>query len=546
MGESQPGSSKSAITASSNRVESRESKSEAYVLDFSESSESLSDMIFQYTQHSTTPITSQPANMPIFSRFHSSGLSSSPLLSSQLPQKRTAEGNDILEYHPYSADDSPNLARIRGTATKVSLTLSSDSSSSELSALSNISSSEGEDQLETEPLCSASTTDKTQYPEVSHSTSDGVIARLAMTSVDPLHITPKNHRQQLQGELHNAILSTKSSDNLETESPQDMSHSSLEDDDYSPQAQPNSSDSSNSLSSLSSISTQSRSDDRSERKQMYGADIKPITIISFSPGSIAQSPVLLSSIEASPASPAPPVLTPSPFNYTQVPFIPFHVNKEATSVSTKSSAIITTQEVPQTKSHRVNLPLQYWRSRVSQSPPPSPVNTPFPPHTTCNSNFPSSTPASPSPASSFTQNYITQAFSKKKKFQIPTIIIHPDEQDGEPPRILSQHDIEYLTTMPPPPLRLLIQPWNEILEEEGEELHDNGYENYDGYPHPHHQPSYQQLQQYHDQQQYQQQYQKQRQQQYQQQNEQRSESLVYVDNDLKIEEDKDYYESDQE
>jgi hypothetical protein len=102
-------------------------------------------------------------------------------------------------------------------------------------------------------------------------------------------------------------------------------------------------------------------------------------------------------------------------------------------------------------------------------------------------------PLQSSSSSSFTQNYITNAFSKKKKLQIPTIVIHADDEDGEPPRILSQQDIDYLTTMPPVPLRPLVQPWDDIEEEGDEELYDDGYDgydDYDDYPHPHHQPHY--------------------------------------------------------
>ncbi|KAF9279968.1 hypothetical protein BGZ68_007578, partial [Mortierella alpina] len=41
-----------------------------------------------------------------------------------------------------------------------------------------------------------------------------------------------------------------------------------------------------------------------------------------------------------------------------------------------------------------------------------------------------------------------------------------DDEDGEPARVLSDLEIEYLSTMPPTPLRLLVQPWDENEEDE--------------------------------------------------------------------------------
>ncbi|KAG0224768.1 hypothetical protein BGW42_004863, partial [Actinomortierella wolfii] len=105
------------------------------------------------------------------------------------------------------------------------------------------------------------------------------------------------------------------------------------------------------------------------------------------------------------------------------------------------------------KTSLASLPLQYWRSRQSSSS----LNA---------SDSVSSTSSSSS--SSFTQQILP--FGKKKnKIQIPTIVLHPDEEDDEPPRVLSAKDIEYLSTMPPPPLRPLVQPWDEYPEEEEED-----------------------------------------------------------------------------
>jgi len=71
---------------------------------------------------------------------------------------------------------------------------------------------------------------------------------------------------------------------------------------------------------------------------------------------------------------------------------------------------------------------------------------------------------------------------------IPTIVIHPDEKDGEPPRVLSQKDIDHLSTMPPRPLRRLIQPLDTIPEEDEYE-DEYGPDDY----HPHQRESYHDL-----------------------------------------------------
>ncbi|KAG0085864.1 hypothetical protein BGZ92_008637 [Podila epicladia] len=89
--------------------------------------------------------------------------------------------------------------------------------------------------------------------------------------------------------------------------------------------------------------------------------------------------------------------------------------------------------------------------------------------------------------SSITQGYFANAFSNKKSKNkpvmiVPSIVLHPDEEDGEPPRVLSQKDIEYLSTAPPVPLRPLIQPWDE--PEEGHDGYGDGYDydyDYDSY-----------------------------------------------------------------
>ncbi|KAF8929072.1 hypothetical protein BGZ47_001288, partial [Haplosporangium gracile] len=479
----QPGSSQPVSAAAARGLGAAASRSDAYVLNLSASGESLSDMIFNSTQDPTAfPMAPLPTAKPVMI---ASPFSSGPVPSPQLPSTITGT-SETAGFHPRNNDDAPNPARIRGTATKVSLTLSSDSFSSELSALSNVSSSDSDDVLEFAPINTTDSQIKPQQAEGSvlpQHGPDGVVAGLAMTSVDPLHIISKNQNQQQQQHETNSL------SDPEKESHQSASsHVPSGGEDYSPQAQPNSLDSSHSLSSLSSSSTRSRNDDRSESGQVFGTtDSKPISTPSSSPASF-QQPASISASTQAQASP--------PFNYTPSPFTPFPAGTGSVSVTstTATATSSSSSAVSRTKSHRVSLPLQYWRNRTSQpaSLPPSSSSQPAE-----NATIPSSSsPVSPPPqsSSSFTQNYIANVFlSKKKKIQIPTIIIHADDEDGEPPRVLSPQDIEYLTTMPPVPLRPLIQPCDDI-QEEG--VYNDGYDDYDDYPHPHYQPHYYQQQQF--------------------------------------------------
>ncbi|KAF9165568.1 hypothetical protein DFQ26_009763 [Actinomortierella ambigua] len=129
----------------------------------------------------------------------------------------------------------------------------------------------------------------------------------------------------------------------------------------------------------------------------------------------------------------------------------------SSSSSGSSSSSSSSQSNSKSKTSLASLPLQYWRSRQSSS----------------------SANDSMSSSPSFTQQILP--FGKKKsKIQIPTIVLHPDEDDDEPPRVLSAKDIEYLSTMPPPPLRPLAQPWDDYPEEEEEEDINGGYD-YDDY-----------------------------------------------------------------
>ncbi|KAG0324473.1 hypothetical protein BGZ99_001767 [Dissophora globulifera] len=66
-------------------------------------------------------------------------------------------------------------------------------------------------------------------------------------------------------------------------------------------------------------------------------------------------------------------------------------------------------------------------------------------------------------------------------FLIPTIVLHPDDEDDEPVRVLSETDIDYLSTMPPVPLRQLIQPWEEAGDDDYYEDDCNDGYDYDDY-----------------------------------------------------------------
>ncbi|KAF9126396.1 hypothetical protein BGW39_006666 [Mortierella sp. 14UC] len=143
------------------------------------------------------------------------------------------------------------------------------------------------------------------------------------------------------------------------------------------------------------------------------------------------------------------------------------------TVSSVSSSHVqsTTQPTP---------PLQYWRNRDNSN----------------NSHSEESDSSSPTNGSSVPFSLVS-TFSKKKRqpptpptgdsppqpppLVIPTIVLHPDEEDGEPARVLSDMDIEYLSTMPPAPLRPLIPAWEEGEEDEYYDQDINEGYDYDDY-----------------------------------------------------------------
>ncbi|KAG0380587.1 hypothetical protein BGX24_007104 [Mortierella sp. AD032] len=153
------------------------------------------------------------------------------------------------------------------------------------------------------------------------------------------------------------------------------------------------------------------------------------------------------------------------------------------TASSDSSSLVqsTTQPTPppRPKPSLASLPLQYWRNRNNSN----------------NNQSEESSSSSPTNGSSVPFSLVS-TFSKKKRqpptlpivdsppqpppLMIPTIVLHPDEEDGEPARVLSDMDIEYLSTMPPAPLRPLIPSWEEGEEEYYDQDINEGYD-YDDY-----------------------------------------------------------------
>ncbi|KAG0017562.1 hypothetical protein BGZ80_008164 [Entomortierella chlamydospora] len=130
------------------------------------------------------------------------------------------------------------------------------------------------------------------------------------------------------------------------------------------------------------------------------------------------------------------------------------------------------QSSPSTKSKPSLSSLQYWKNRNSRD----------------NNNTNEPTPSSPSPTSA-AFNLVNNITKKKKQtpasspepktptLTVPTIVLHPDDEDNEPVRVLSDMDIEYLSTMPPVPLRPLAEEWDEF--DEDDYYDDDGNDGYD-------------------------------------------------------------------
>ncbi|KAF9429527.1 hypothetical protein BGZ76_001217 [Entomortierella beljakovae] len=135
--------------------------------------------------------------------------------------------------------------------------------------------------------------------------------------------------------------------------------------------------------------------------------------------------------------------------------------------------------LPASKSKPTLASLQYWRNKNN-------VNNNNNNNSNNNGNSTTESPAcnisSPTSPSAF--SFVSNFAKKKKQIQIPcpvplvpelvipTIVLHPDDGDGEPIRILSESDIEYLITMPP--VKLMT-----VEEREREQELENGYEVYD-------------------------------------------------------------------
>ncbi|KAG0055437.1 hypothetical protein BGZ83_008575 [Gryganskiella cystojenkinii] len=485
-----------AIAGSSSRDNESQNTSnngkDSYLLNFASSGESLSDMIFKQAEitggsYAFSALSSSSKDMK---QTQSSSSSSSAVhspsrsfslptaaLSSSFKTKNEDEKSIVGQVPDISV---PNPARIRSTETKVSLTLSSDSSSSALSSLSS------------------NTTTSLGSDSGSLAQQEGVVAGLAMVSVDPLNIVPNNKEYSGKPDSRYSIehqQSTRVSAAFDSDSSGDAPVK-----DSSPGMQPNSSESSHSLSSILSSPPLARREEPRHQPQVVDRSYsspppppsplprpvttkgQPSTATAYvfpprasTPSFPSRIPVSASNDTLPPLPPLHSVQTPASLNIIP-PVLSTPVETSFTPVpSTPPSPVATT--APR-KPSLASIPFQYWRNKAANA--------------AANQGNDSSSSVSSS-SSSFSQT-LGQTFSKKKKFQIPKIVIHPDEEDGEPPRVLSDKDIEYLSMMPPPPLRPLIQPWDEEFAED-EEYDDNEGYDYDESFHPHHHHHQQQQQQ---------------------------------------------------
>ncbi|KAG0058011.1 hypothetical protein BGZ89_001670 [Linnemannia elongata] len=164
---------------------------------------------------------------------------------------------------------------------------------------------------------------------------------------------------------------------------------------------------------------------------------------------------------------------------------PYSGDNSSTTTPDPSHVQSTTHPTPppRPKPSLASIPLQYWRNRNNSN--------------SNNNHADESSPSSPPSSNSSVPFSLASTFSKKKRLPptlptadslpqpppliIPTIVLHPDEEDGEPARVLSEMDIEYLSTMPPAPLRPLIPSWEEGEEDEYYDQDINEGYDYDDY-----------------------------------------------------------------
>ncbi|KAI1291299.1 hypothetical protein EDD11_009024 [Mortierella claussenii] len=448
-----------------------------FILNFA-SGESLSDMIFKPPQDTDlAPFIMAPKTMLL--------PPPPPLHNLESPQsmKRLGLtlGNASSPYRPRR--DVSNPARIRATSTKASLTLSSDSSSSEMSSVSSSSESGDMEQEQTEARAApkGKETGKSSGRAAAVTENNSITDR-AIVSVTPLNIIskavqtvhPDQETLQVFQDTPSAQLTKATHLTTDSEHKQDLSLSALDDEDdpgeQRPQTQPNTCDFFPPLSFPSSASMKSSFEDYTENclrrtyfdlKSPLANDLSNTQALgdgSFS-SSLTSLPepssVLALASTSVPSASTLALVSATPPNATTLSA----ASSSSSSVHTSTSALVSTTintsksatmataastPAPRLRSSIVSLPLHYWRNRSSSHGADSSVSTTSP----------------------FSQNCIASTFSKKKKLIIPTIVIHPDKEDGEPPRVLSQKDIEYLSTTPPPPMQPLVHAWDVITEED--------------------------------------------------------------------------------
>ncbi|KAF9427048.1 hypothetical protein BGZ76_002494, partial [Entomortierella beljakovae] len=439
----------------SNESSKSRTNKDLYAIKLSPSGDSLSDMIFKQPQDDNQQ-SRQKLN-----------------LNSVRPPDRS-EG--LTSQYNRSKTEMSNPARVRATATKASLTLSSDSSSSELSVAS---SSDYED-VDLERVAVGNILKTTSEDSIAREAivaGLGLVPRISLSMAASDIIKSQDAIAEIYEGPEKASIESKLSDNskinqYDLEKAPTFNHGNHPDgsDSHPPQMQPNSSDSSPSLSSLSSTSSKSRQDTSDRNCRQSHARNKPVLTEGFGDMSTldtSRSQIELPSLDSDKSSPPESEsavatslsCTSSPaFPENHSISTPHDTHLPASSTSTLVPSVDTvTIPISKSKPNIVSSPLQYWRNRSSSS---------------------QGTESSESPTTSFSQNYITNTFSKKKKPVIPTIVIHPDEEDGGPPRVLSQKEIDYLSTMIPPKLQAMPQPWEEYSDDEeyDDGATDDGYD----------------------------------------------------------------------
>ncbi|KAF9585505.1 hypothetical protein BGW38_002056 [Lunasporangiospora selenospora] len=555
-----------------------------FVLNVPSQGESLSEMILKVSEPGQTPLMHNPTSTarPV----HNTSTLNDEALTSNARNTRNGA--------PSLPTDTPNPARVKSTATKASLTLSSDSSLSGLSAISNESSfecDEAEHTVTSAENTSFSTNQKAQRrnfgvsplailsePEIEHYEAfmpqtephepsyifqrPNEVTRSrreAMTQAPLWKTNTKNRSDDVQELAPKSVLSSMG----ETMSSEVNSMS-----EPCPRIQPNSSYLGQAIPASTTASTMSVNSralqDPEEAAIAFTMETNepshppatisiqyltitpstsPVTSTPNSsaaksgseltstldtPASVAYTPTASTFTASTAPFPTPALSTPIPTPvpppfYGRTPVIAhlqqigaFDAFPERSYTPASSSTNRASHRHDSKPNFNPPSPLQAYHQRLENDPyishrmkgsfrvmSPSNTSAPF--------EFPLSptaTTAAPAPTSFSTSTSPLPLVSlptpsvqvtepeddplplaitdNRQETNIPMIVIHPDPDDqkeGESPRVLSNEDIEYLSMMPPPPLRLLEQPWDDSFEDE--EYMDDIEEEYSDEDHEH-------------------------------------------------------------